>query len=82
MVQIVPYKYGGTWRTEKPAAGGSTCGRQHGRDEKESQQMKAIATLVAATVAAFLFGTGTAKACEYDCYDSGNTGEHCEYTNC
>ena len=35
--------------------------------------MKVIATFIAATAAAFLFGTGTAKACEYDCYDSGNT---------
>jgi len=44
--------------------------------------MKAVVTLIAAAVAAVLFGTGTAKACEYQCYDSGNTGEHCEYTNC
>ena len=43
--------------------------------------MKAIATLIAATAAMFLLGTGIAKAdCQMQCYDSGNTGIHCVTT--
>jgi hypothetical protein len=43
--------------------------------------IKAIATLIAVTVAAFVLGIGTAKAdCYTQCYDSGNTGEHCVTT--
>ena len=45
--------------------------------------MKAIAA-VAATVfgfVAFVLGTGIARAdCQTDCYDSGNTGYHCNTT--
>jgi hypothetical protein len=43
--------------------------------------MKAIATLIAATVALLLLGSGTARAdCQTQCYDSGNTGYHCVTT--
>jgi hypothetical protein len=44
--------------------------------------MKAIAPLIVAAAAVFLLGTGVAKAdCQTQCYDSGNTGEHC-VTSC
>jgi hypothetical protein len=43
--------------------------------------VKTTAALIAATVAALVLGTGTAKAdCQTQCYDSGNTGEHCVTT--
>lgn len=43
--------------------------------------MQAIAVLIAAAAAVFLLGTGTARAdCQTQCYDSGNTGEHCVTT--
>jgi hypothetical protein len=40
------------------------------------------AALVMGALSAGVMGIGTAHACEYQCYDSGNTGEHCEWTNC
>jgi hypothetical protein len=44
--------------------------------------VKTIAALIAATVSMFVLGMGTAKAdCQMQCYDSGNTGEHC-VTDC
>lgn len=40
-----------------------------------------IAAFVAATAAVLLLGSGVAKAdCQTQCYDSGNTGEHCVTT--
>jgi hypothetical protein len=43
--------------------------------------MKAIATLIAATVAVFLLGTGVAKAdCYTNCYDGGDNGYQCDTT--
>lgn len=48
--------------------------------------MKALtkigAALAMSAIGAATLGIGTAHACEYVCYDSGNTGEHCEWTNC
>lgn len=43
---------------------------------------KLSAALAATAIGLATVGVGTAHACEYQCYDSGNTGEHCEYTNC
>jgi hypothetical protein len=44
--------------------------------------LKTIAILIAVAASALLLGIGTAKAdCDTQCYDSGNTGEHC-VTNC
>jgi hypothetical protein len=44
--------------------------------------MKIIATLIVATASAFVLGIGPAHAdCQTVCYDSGNTGYHCE-TSC
>lgn len=43
--------------------------------------MRAIAALVVAITTVFLLGTGTARAdCQTQCYDSGNTREHCVTT--
>jgi hypothetical protein len=40
------------------------------------------ASLIAVTASAFVLGVGPAKAdCQTQCYDSGNTGEHC-VTSC
>lgn len=40
-------------------------------------------TLIATTaLIAGLITAPAAHACVYQCYDSGNTGIHCEYTNC
>jgi hypothetical protein len=50
-------------------------------DRKLGEQVKVIATLISATVAALVLGAGTAKAdCQTQCYDSGNTGYHCVTT--
>jgi hypothetical protein len=60
----------------------------HGRlnQGEEVKAMKALtklgAALVMGAISMGVMGIGTAHACEYQCYDSGNTGEHCEYTNC
>jgi hypothetical protein len=43
---------------------------------------KLSAALAATAIGLATVGVGTAHACEYQCYDSGNSGEHCEYTNC
>jgi hypothetical protein len=40
------------------------------------------AALVMGALGAGVLSMGTAHACAYQCYDSGNTGIHCEYTNC
>jgi hypothetical protein len=46
------------------------------------EELRTIAILIAVAASALLLGIGTAKAdCDMQCYDSGNTGEHC-VTNC
>jgi hypothetical protein len=41
-----------------------------------------IIALLAGVAAVLVIGAPAARACEEDCYNSGNTGIHCVPTNC
>lgn len=56
--------------------------RRDGMGEVVIATKRISAAVAACVIALATSGVGTAHACEYQCYDSGNTGEHCEYTNC
>jgi hypothetical protein len=54
---------------------------QREKAEMTTKLMKAAAMLIAVAGSVFVLGGGVAKAdCQTDCYDSGNTGEHCVTT--
>jgi hypothetical protein len=54
---------------------------QREKSEMTTKVIKAAGMLIAVAGAVFVLGGGVAKAdCQTDCYDSGNTGEHCVTT--